>query len=139
MSNRLTDEYLRGDNSFLRLYEEYVKYRTLVVAFDFDNTVYDFHKKGERYEDVIGLLRDLRKIGCTLTCWTGNTDIAFVTQFLVANDIPFDRINENPEFYKSDATKVYANAYLDDRAGLLQVFNELSEIVSITKKIKQIK
>ena len=65
------DYYLNSDNSFERLLDEYQKYKTLVVAFDFDDTVYDFHKKGRLYSDVINLLRALKEINCYLICWTG--------------------------------------------------------------------
>jgi hypothetical protein len=53
------------------------------------------------------------------------------------NNIPFDSYNENPTFHKSTSRKIYANAYLDDRAGLKQVFNELNNLVQ-TIKIKNI-
>lgn len=105
--------------------EEYKQYNSLVVAFDFDDTVYDFHKKDRIYHDVMALLRTLKSINCYLICWTGQENPEFVAQYLKENDIPFDAINENPPFHKSTSRKVYANAYLDDRAGLHQVYQEL--------------
>jgi tRNA1(Val) A37 N6-methylase TrmN6 len=56
-----------------------------------------------------------------------------VKSYLDENHIPFDAINENPPFYKSLSRKVYANAYLDDRAGLRQVYDELNNIVLTIK------
>ena len=47
------DEYLIPNSSFLRLYKEYKQYGSLVIAYDFDNTVYDFHQKGNTYWNVI--------------------------------------------------------------------------------------
>lgn len=123
------DFYLNPENATKRLLEEYNKYGTLVVAFDFDDTVYDFHKKGQNYNAVINLLRELKVINCYLICWTGQEDTKFVENYLIKNKIPFDTINENPPFYKSTCRKIYANAYLDDRAGLKQVFIELSELI----------
>lgn len=123
------DFYLNSANSFARLLNEYQKYNTLVVAFDFDDTVYDFHKKGRLYTDVITLLRALKEINCYLICWTGQEDLGFVKEYLLENNIPFDCINENPPFHKSVGKKVYANAYLDDRAGLKQVFDELNQLL----------
>ncbi|MBP6409953.1 MAG: hypothetical protein KA313_02520 [Pseudarcicella sp.] len=125
------DYYLDIENSTTRLIEEYNKYGSLVVAFDFDDTVYDFHKKGRIYQDVIKLLQDLKSINCYLICWTGQEDAEFVKSYLKENEIPFDAINENPPFHKSISRKVYANAYLDDRAGLKQVFDELNNLVKI--------
>ena len=127
------DFYLNSENSSNRLIEEYNKYGTLVVAFDFDDTVYDFHKKGRIYSDVIKLLQDLKSINCFLICWTGQEDEDFVKSYLKENNIPFDAYNENPPFHISTSKKVYANAYLDDRAGLKQVFDELNYLVQTIK------
>lgn len=123
------DFYLNPSNSSARLMEEYQKYGSIVIAYDFDDTVYDFHKKGRGYSEIINLLTDLKSINCFLICWTGQENTDFVKSYLIENNIPFDTINENPPFYKSTSRKVYANAYLDDRAGLKQVYNELTDLV----------
>lgn len=128
------DFYLNPSNSFNRLLEEYKTHQSIVVAFDFDDTVYDFHKKGLLYNDVIELLRKLKSINCYLICWTGQQNLDFVSDYLKNHNIPFDAINENPPFYKSISKKIYANAYLDDRAGLKEVYNMLNELV--LRKIK---
>ncbi len=119
------DYYLNPENSSNRLMEEYSIYKSLVIAFDFDDTVYDFHNKGRLYNDMIALLKKLKLINCYLICWTGQEDMVFVKNYLDQNGIPFDAINENPPFHQSKSKKIYANAYLDDRAGLFQVYNEL--------------
>ncbi|WP_316786742.1 hypothetical protein [Pedobacter frigiditerrae] len=127
------DFYLNPFNSSARLIDEYQKYGSIVIAYDFDDTVYDFHKKGRMYNQVIDLLRELNSINCFLICWTGQEDIQLVKTYLAENNIPFDTINENPPFYKSESRKVYANAYLDDRAGLNQVYNELIDLANYLK------
>jgi trehalose-6-phosphatase len=126
--------YLNPENSFNRLLEEYNQYQSIVVAFDFDDTVYDFHKKGRLYNSVIELLKKLKSINCHLICWTGQQDLEFVSNYLKSNNIPFDGINENPPFYKSISKKIYANAYLDDRAGLKQVYDELNSLIDLISK-----
>jgi len=125
------DFYLNSENSSSRLIEEYRQYKSLVIAYDFDDTVYDFHKKGRLYNEVIALLRKLKSVNCHMICWTGQENTEFVASYLKENNIPFDGINENPPFYKSTSRKVYANAYLDDRAGLKQVYDELKKVVDI--------
>lgn len=127
------DYYLKSNNSVNRLIEEYYKYNSLTIAFDFDDTVYDFHKKGRTYQNIINLLRELKSINCYLICWTGQQDLDFVKKYLTDSNIPFDAINENPPFYESKSRKIYANVYLDDRAGLLQTYNELKEIIKNIK------
>lgn len=127
----MMDEYLKPNASFLRLYNEYKKYGSLVIAYDLDNTVYDFHKKGETYFDVINLLKELKRVGCYMICFTANSDRDFVVKYLTDNNIPFDAVNENPPFFKSDERKIYFNALLDDRAGLIQTYQELNLLINI--------
>lgn len=130
----MVDEYLIPNKSFYRLLEEYQTYNSLVIAYDFDNTVFDFHKKGSTYNQVIKLLQDLHSINCYLICFTANEDNNFIKEYCKNNNIPLDALNENPAFFNSNSKKIYYNALLDDRAGLLQVYNDLKLLVSIIKK-----
>lgn len=128
------DYYLNKENARKRLFEEYEKYNSLVVAFDFDNTVYDFHQNGWQFKKMIQLLRDLKSIGCYLIVFTANEEENFVENYCQEQQIPFDAINENPPFYQSKSRKIYFNALLDDRAGLWQVYEELTKLVIKVKK-----
>jgi len=60
------DHYLNSENSYERLRKEFNEYGSLIVAYDFDNTVYDYHKQGHIYPKVIKLLRLLKEAGCYL-------------------------------------------------------------------------
>jgi FMN phosphatase YigB (HAD superfamily) len=125
----MIDPYLRPNYAFNRLLAEYNKYGSLVVAFDFDDTVFDFHKKGHEYEVIIQLLRELKKINCYLICWTASENLEFVKQYLLEKEIPFDAINENPPHFKDNtAKKIYYNVLLDDRAGLIETYELLLDL-----------
>ena len=124
------DFYLKKENTYERLLKEYKAYDRLVVAFDFDNTVYDFHQVGLEFKDVITLLQNLKKVGCYLIIFTANEDENFVKEYCKENKIPFDAINENPPFYKSNSRKIYYNILLDDRAGLREAFNHLEKLIN---------
>lgn len=124
------DPYLWPQASFSRLQEEYKKYGSLVIAFDFDGVVFDYHGTGCSYPEMEQLLRKLRAANCFLVCFTAEEDTQKVRTYLAEHNIPFDTINENPPFFKSDARKIYYNALLDDRAGLIQVFNELTKLLN---------
>lgn len=127
------DEYLIPGASGSRLVAEYYKYKSLCIGFDFDGTVHDYHQKGATYYQVIQLLRELKEIGCKLVCWTAYKDHAYVIKFLEDNDIPFDGINTDGIALPWETRKPFFSALLDDRAGLIQVFNELTELVKIVK------
>jgi len=114
------DFYLDDVNVYNRLLKEFKQHGKLIIAVDFDNTLFDYHKEGHSYDIVINLLQRLKKIGMEIVIWTGSAKSRydFIKEYLNENDIPFDRINENPVFFKSDSSKIFYSILLDDRAGL---------------------
>ena len=130
------DKYLQTNSSYNRLWMEYNKYGSLIVAVDLDCTLYDFHKDGSTYEMVRQLVRDLKKIDCFIIIWTANEDIKFVNTFLFENKIPFDTINENAPFVKFSSRKIYYNVLIDDRSGISQVYKDLTKLVKNVRKNK---
>lgn len=123
------DEYLEEGKSYTRLYNEYKKYGSLAIGYDFDSTVHDYHKVGASYEMVKQLLRDLKSIGCKTYCWTAYMDLEYVRDFLEKEDIPFDGINEGGIPLPWESRKPFFSALLDDRAGLIQVYKDLRKLV----------
>lgn len=127
----MMDEYLITDASYKRLLQEYRKYGSLVIGFDFDNTVHDYHKTGATYTIIIQLLRDLKRLGCRLVCWTAHPNHDYVNNFLIENKIPFDGINTDGVKLGWESRKPMYSALLDDRAGLIQVYNELRKLSDV--------
>lgn len=121
------DPYLIPSASINRLFKEWEKYGSLTIGFDFDGTVHDYHKVGDNHDRVIKLLRDLKDVGCKLVCWTAHPDLAYVHKYLTDNNIPFDGLNEGGIGLAWESKKPFFSALLDDRAGLLQVYNELCD------------
>lgn len=128
------DEYLIPNNSFLRLVEEYKKYGSLTIGVDFDGTIHDYHKTGASYEMVKQLVRDLKSIGCKIVIWTAYKDLNYVKEFCETNCIPQDGINEGGITLPWESKKPFFSALLDDRAGLQQVYQELSLLVNLIQK-----
>jgi hydroxymethylpyrimidine pyrophosphatase-like HAD family hydrolase len=129
----IEDEYLIEESSYNRLLAEYYKHGSLCIGFDFDGTVHDYHKRGVMYPKVIQLLKDLRSIGCRLICWTAFRDHAYIINYLEANDIPFDGVNIDGLPLPYETRKPFFSALLDDRAGLRQVYQELTKLVTVVK------
>ena len=125
--------FLNTDATYARLLSEYSKYSSIVVAFDFDNTVYDYHKQGLNCSEIVDLLQKLKEVNCFLIVWTANEDVDFVRNYCLENQIPFDAINENPPFFKSKSRKIYYNELLDDRAGLRESFERLLKLYNEIK------
>lgn len=127
------DEFLTKDASYNRLYLEYKKYGSLYGAFDFDGTIYDYHNTGKSYEQVKQLVRDLYSIGCKLDCWTAQNDHSLVATFLNREDIPFEGINTDGIELGWTSRKPFYSFILDDRSGLIQVYEDLTRLVNTIK------
>lgn len=127
------DKYLEPNSAFERLRAEYKKHSSLIVAVDFDDTLYDFHKSGGTYHRVIELVRELKSIGCYIIIYTGNQDTRLIITHCHNENIPYDSINEQAPFVRDTAKKIYANVYIDDRAGLEQVYKDLTRLVNEVK------
>lgn len=129
----MTDEFLKPNANFLRLIGDLRRHGSLTVAFDFDGTVHDYHDKGETYDNVIKLIRELKEIGCTLVCWTAYKDLSYVHKYLKDNNIPYDHVNEGGIPLPWESKKPFFSALLDDRAGLDSMYRDLSLVVWYVK------
>lgn len=114
------DYYINDDNVYNRLMDEWKKYGKLIIAFDYDNTVFDYSNKNNQCSDVIELLQECKRHGFHMIVFTScNADrIPEIESYLQAKNIPYDAINETPEYIPFQGRKVYYNLLLDDRAGL---------------------
>lgn len=132
------DYFLNDNHCIDRLFDEWKKYGSLIIAFDYDNTVYDFYQKGYKYDQVIELLRECKKLNFHLTVFTSCEEDRFyeIRKYLSDNEIPFDSINETPAFIPFKGRKVYYNILLDDRAGLSSAFDQLTKVIYNIKSFK---
>ena len=128
----MRDHYMNHENVVDRLVTEYKLHGDLIVAYDFDNTVFDYHNRGESYEMVIELIRKLGKVpGIELIVWTGSAKerYDFVKEYLDKNEIPFHKINENPSFFNSSSPKIFYSILIDDRAGMESAYEALVDFL----------
>jgi hydroxymethylpyrimidine pyrophosphatase-like HAD family hydrolase len=126
--------YLNPDATFERTVREYEQYGSLVIAVDFDNTLYDYHQQGLDCSEIVSLLRDLKRIHCSVVIWTASEQVAFIQGFCQEHEIPIDGINSNPAFFQSSSRKIYYNELLDDRAGLAETYHRLVRLVQYVKQ-----
>lgn len=130
------DQFLVPNSNLIRLISEYKKYGSLTVAYDFDQTVHDYHKTGENYDMVRQLIRDLKGIGCKVVCWTAYKDLDYVANHLNEINVPFDGINEGGIPLPWESKKPFFSALLDDRAGLESMYRDLNFLVQFVKTFK---
>lgn len=119
-----------------RLVREWRQHGKLVIAYDYDNTVFDYHNEGHDYSSVIELLRECKRYGAHLVVFTACEEEKFpvMRQFLDDNRIPYDAINEQPDFLPFTGRKIYYNILLDDRAGLESACKALATALHIMKE-----
>lgn len=125
--------YYLDPNKFTeRLRTEWEQYNGLIIAVDFDSTLFPFweYEQGHDYAQVHQLIRDCVSYGCTIIINTAASVVRHpaIKHYLEINRIPYHYFNESPSFINDigRGSKVYANVYLDDRAGMYQVFQTLS-------------
>lgn len=128
------DFYLMAGNSYKRLEEEFVKYGKLIFCIDFDDTIYDFHRKGRTYENLIDLLHRWENYSEVIV-FTGNGEDKYemIPEYLNDNKIKHKGINCDASV-AFPGRKIYANVYIDDRSGLIQVYNELLTLIEKIEK-----
>lgn len=114
-------------NFYERLKNDYKTHKRLFVAFDFDNTVFDYHNQGIDYIEIIELLRLCKELDFILILFTASEGqgLENAKSYLQKKDIPYDLINENPI---KNTRKPYYNILLDDRAGLKEAYTHLKKL-----------
>lgn len=120
----IQDRYLDLNEGVKRLVSDYKKHGNLFVAFDFDNTVFDYFTQGDTYPKIEGLLCFLKKIGFKLILFTGNEGAKLddIVEYCNERGYRPDYVNESPVM---KTTKPYYNILLDDRAGLNDAYQTL--------------
>lgn len=116
----------------------------MIIAVDFDGTLHDgeYPNIGNPIKDAIDVMQALKHIEdhylIIWTCRTGEK-LTEAINWLLENNIPFDRINDqNPDNkaeYKNVSRKVYAHLYIDDKqVGGLPSWKEIFEYVNKIEK-----
>lgn len=129
------NDYFNAKNSTIRLLNDYYKHGDLIVAFDFDNTIFNYNGAADRtFFDVTHLLQECSALGFTMVLFTANEDedkLNFCRTYCRSNEIRIDYINESPVM---NTRKPYYNILLDDRAGLEEAYGILKFVVEMIKE-----
>jgi len=126
------DPYMNYKSCVDRLMKEWDEHGNLFVAFDFDNTVFDYHGKGFSFPVIEFLLKECKKEGFKLILFTAKEtkdELDRCVEYCKKRGYEPDFINENPIM---NTKKPYYNILLDDRAGLQSAAEMLS--VAIMRK-----
>lgn len=133
----MSDPYTTTLRCVNRLYREYKRHPRIIVACDFDDTVYPYHDKSETHERVFSVLRECQKHNFYIVLWTASAPerFDFMKNFMNENGIKIDSINENPiPLPFGNNGKIYYNILLDDRAGLGSALDTLETLLFLIDK-----
>lgn len=114
-----------------KLIQQYKQHGKLIIAFDFDDTVYA-NSPDVDVSETIKVLQRAKEQGHELICFTCRDDQMIPSQYCFYNRIMYDYFNGSP--YNNEETglgKPYFNVLLDDKAGLEQAREALNHALSI--------
>lgn len=131
----MNDPFLHTDFAVNRLFEQYKRTPRLIVACDFDETLYDFHNKGYKFPHVIQLLKRCNYHNFYIVIFTSSLKSRheFIRYHCEQIGIKIDGINENvvETPFGQDGAKIFYNIFLDDRAGLGQACEILEKTLDL--------
>ncbi len=133
------DYYLNEDNCNKRLLEDYYKYNTLILAVDFDNTIYDFFNKWLEFNDVLKLLKRAVALNMKIVIYTASVEYEKIEKYCERIGLKIEGINKNLLKEFENSGKIYYNLLLDDRAGLPSAYNQLLFVVEKLEQKEEIK
>lgn len=127
----MKDRFLNTFNQKDRLFKEWLQYGSLIVAFDYDDTIFDYHNRGDTYQTVINQIKTLGHMGCTMICFTSCDESRYsdIKKFLYDNNIPCHGINIDSEKVPFKGRKIYYNVFYDDRAGIGQIVDVINLLI----------
>lgn len=128
--NSVSDRYLNTSEAIKRLVGDYKLHKSLFVAFDFDDTLFDYHKRGDRFPKLEAIIKRAKSLNCKLILFTANEGekLPIILKYLEERGIVPDFVNENPFMA---TRKPFYNILLDDRAGLSESYQILQTILDI--------
>ena len=128
------DFYLSEQNCYQILEDEFKKYGKLIICVDFDDTIYDFHKFGRTYDDVINLLKRWEAYSeVVILTGNGESQYPIIEEYMKQIGLKYKGINCDSSI-SFGGRKTYANVYVDDRGGLPLVYNMLFTLISKIEK-----
>ncbi len=133
---KITDPFLNDDSAVERLVLDYLKHGQFILAYDYDSTVFDWHKRGHTFDLVINLIRKCRPYAKFIVYTHSNLDRhESIKADLDNRQIPWDTINEGIVWANGkEEGKLFYSHFLDDRAGLKSAFLILEKALKIIEQ-----
>ncbi len=123
-----------------RLTQEWKKHSKIIIAVDFDDTIstWGLNTKDE-CNFVIEKLKTYQEMGAYVVIFTACKEDRYkdISDFCYNNGLTISSINKNPiDLPYGNVSKVYANIFLDDRAGLFEALEILDGALANMRALK---
>ena len=116
------------DRYIERLVQEWTQHGKIIIACDFDDTISPWRFHNFDFERVINMLKIAQQTGAYIVIFTAcNIDrYDEIRKYCADKGLTIDAINQTPvELPYGKNGKIYANIFIDDRAGLHEALHIL--------------
>lgn len=106
-----------------RLESEWEQHGKIIIGVDYDDTISPWKMNDFDFESVIKILKVAKETGAYIVIFTSCNEERYpeIISYCQSKGLEIDRINETPiELQYGNRSKIYANIFIDDRAGLLE-------------------
>lgn len=108
----------------IRLLKEWEEHKKIIIGVDYDDTIFPWKfTSQEDCDKVIEELIRCKNTGAYITIFTCSNVDRFdeIREYCKSKGLKIDSINENPiSLPYGNVNKIYANIFIDDRAGLTE-------------------
>ena len=111
-----------------RLEEEWRTYGKIIIACDYDDTISPWKMQNRDFKRVFEVLKVAKETGAFIVIFTACKEDRYpeITNYCLDNGLVIDGINKTPiDLPYGNDKKIYANVFIDDRAGLNESLNIL--------------
>lgn len=106
-----------------RLESEWVQHGKIIIGVDYDDTISPWRMNEFDFDGVIKTLKVAKETGAYIVIFTACNEERYpeIISYCQSKGLEIDRINETPiELQYGNKAKIYANIFIDDRAGLME-------------------
>jgi thiol-disulfide isomerase/thioredoxin len=111
-----------------RLEEEWRIHGKIIIACDYDDTISPWKMYNSDFKRVFDVLITAKATGAYVVIFTACKPERYeeITKYCLENGLEIDGINKTPiDLPYGNNSKIYANVFIDDRAGLNEALNIL--------------
>jgi hypothetical protein len=120
----------------VRLRKEWEQHGKIIIGVDYDDTISPWKWTKEELLDTVKVIKEAQSVGAYVVIFTACSKERYpeISAYTTSLGIRVDAINQNPiDIPYGNENKIYANIFLDDRAGLEEAKDILSTCIYLQR------